>query len=341
MSKVTKVRYCTPERIAKINPDNTEKYEKYLRSCIVKNRDVQDTTYNVYKNYFQQFLVYLSEQWDNIDLYSEDFMENAVDIMEGYMAFCQDTLDNHKKIINTKLSAVSSFYIWSAKRGLIKYHPFQGKLDRMKGQNEETVISSYYLTEEQVETIRERLKLREGFDIQDQLIFEIAYDSANRIGALDKLTLSSLNLDEMISEGIREKEGYIVDVVFEDYAKELLEEWLTMREKDYDKMKTDALFLTFYNGEWRKMSKVTIYNRIRKMGKIVGINDFRPHCIRKSRLNNIYEETGDLALAAGLANHKSVETTRSFYTKKKTKAEIRDKINALKNRNKKESEEVT
>lgn len=338
MSKVTKVRYCTPERIAKINPDNMEKYEKYLRSCIVKNRDVQDTTYNVYKNYFQQFLVYLSEQWDNIDLYSEDFMENAVDIMEGYMAFCQDTLDNHKKIINTKLSAVSSFYIWSAKRGLIKYHPFQGKLDRMKGQNEETVISSYYLTEEQVDTIRQTLRDSDNFDIQDQLIFEIAYNSANRIGALDRLTLSSLNLDDMMFEGIREKEGYIVDVVFEDLAKELLEQWIEMRkDSKFDKLKVDAVFITFHNNEWRKMSKVTMYNRIRKMGKIVGIDDFRPHCIRKSRLNNVYEETGDLSLAAELANHRSTETTRSFYTKKKTKAEIRDRINQLRNRNKAES----
>lgn len=338
MSNVKKVRYCTPEKIAKINPDNVSKYEKYLRSCIVKNRDVEDTTYNVYKNYFQQFLIYLSEQWDNIDLYSEDFMDNAVDIMEGFMAFCQDTLDNHKKVINTKLSAISSFYIWSAKRGLIKYHPFQGKLDRMKGQNEETVINSYYLTEEQVDTIKETLRTSEAFDIQDQLIFEIAYDSANRIGALDKLTLSSLNLDEMMFEGIREKEGYIVDVVFEDHAKELLKQWIAMRQtKEYDDLKSDALFITWYKGEWRKMSKVTIYNRIKKMGTIVGINDFRPHCIRKSRLNNVYEETGDLSLAAELANHRSTETTRSFYTKKKTKAEIRDRINQLRNRNKAES----
>lgn len=338
MGNVKKVRYCTPEKIAKINPDNVSKYEKYLRSCIVKNRDVEDTTYNVYKNYFQQFLIYLSEQWDNIDLYSEDFMDNAVDIMEGFMAFCQDILDNHKKVINTKLSAISSFYIWSAKRGLIKYHPFQGKLDRMKGQNEETVINSYYLTEEQVDTIKETLRTSEAFDIQDQLIFEIAYDSANRIGALDKLTLSSLNLDEMMFEGIREKEGYIVDVVFEDRAKELLERWIAMRQtKEYDNLKSDALFITWYKGEWRKMSKVTIYNRIKKMGTIVGINDFRPHCIRKSRLNNVYEETGDLSLAAELANHRSTETTRSFYTKKKTKAEIRDRINQLRNRNKAES----
>ena len=333
MGKVNKVRYCTKERIEKINPNNVSKYEKYLKSCVIRNKDVESTTYHVYQNYFQQFLVYLSENWDNIDLYSEDFMDNAVDIMEGYMGFCQDTLGNHKKIINTKLSAVSSFYIWSAKRGLIKYHPFQGKLDRMKGQNEETVISSYYLTEDQVQTIRQTLATDDKYNIQDQLLFEIAYNSANRIGALEKLTISSLDLDEMVFKDIREKEGYRVEVVFEDLAKELLEEWLEMRKEDYDKLTVDAIFITKVNGEWKQASRMTLYNKIRNFGKIIGIDDFRPHCIRKSRLNNVYEETGDLALAAELGNHKSTETTRSFYTRKKSKSEIRDKINELRNKN--------
>ena len=52
-----------------------------------------------------------------------------------------------------------------------------------------------------------------------------------------------------------------------------------------------------------------------------------------SSLNLVYEETGDLALAAELANHKSTETTRSFYCRPKTKAEVMEKINALKNKN--------
>jgi len=105
-----------------------------------------------------------------------------------------------------------------------------------------------------------------------------------------------------------------------------------MRKNDYDKLSIDAVFISKNNGVWNKSSKLTLYNKIKRFGKIIGIDDFRPHCIRKSRLNNIYEETGDLALAAELGNHKSTETTRSFYTRKKSKSEVRDKINALKNK---------
>jgi len=331
-SKIRKIKYFTAERIAKINPENIKEYEKYLKSNTLRNSDVATTTYKVYYNYFRQFLVYLSEYWDNIYVYSDEFIDNAVDIMEGFMQFCLSTLLNHKKVINTKLSAVSSFYLWASKRGYIKYHPFQSKIDRMKGANTEQVINSYFLTEDQVHRIRHELAVNDKYDIQDRLLFEIAYNSANRIGALDRLTLSSLNLDEMLFEGIREKEGYIVEVVFEELAKELLEEWLEMRKNGYDKLSVDAVFITKYGGQWRQTSKNTLSAHIKEFGKIIGIDDFRPHCVRKSKLNNVYEETGDLTLAADLANHKSTEVTRSCYIRQKSKSEVRDKISALRNR---------
>lgn len=337
MAKVTKIKWFTKERKEMISQENLKKYEKYLRSSTIKNMDVKDTTYKIYTSNFNQFLCFLAVNYNNIDIYSTDFFENAVDIMEDYIAFCQDTLKNHKKTINNKIAAVSSFYIWSMKRGLVPSHPFDKKLDRMKNANEEKIINSYFLTEEQVQTIRRELEFNDKFDIQDQILFEVAYDSANRIGALEKLTLSSLDLDNMIFENIREKRGYLVEVVFEEKAAELLKEWLEMRKNDYDNLTVNAPLITYYDGKYSPMSRGVIHNRMKKIGKIVGIDDFRTHCVRKSKLNNVYDETGDLALAAELGNHKSTETTRSAYIRPKSKAEVRDKINSL--RKKKQMEQ--
>ena len=330
MAHVTKVKYFTKEKERYINPDNLKKYQKYLQSNIIKNQDVKDTTYKRYEGLFRHFLMWLGENYEDLGLYSDEFMENAVDIMEGYIMFCQETLLNHKKIINMKISAVSSFYIWSMKRGFVKYHPFDGKLDRMKKANEEKVLTSYFLTEEQVQTIRRELSENDKYTIQEQILFEVSFDSANRIGALLRLQLSKLDLDNNMFIDIREKEGYRTQVVFGDAAKELIQEWLEMRKDDYDHMEVDSLLINKYNGEWKPMGEDAIRNRMRKFGEIVGISDYRPHCQRKSRLNLVYEETGDLALAAELANHKSTETTRAFYCRPKTKAEVMDKINALK-----------
>lgn len=338
MAKITRVKYFTEEKKAMINPDNRKKYDKYLNSNIIKNRDVKDTTYKVYKNYMDHFLVYLAENWDNVDLYSEDFMENAIDIMEGYISFCQDVLLNNKKAINTKLSTVSSFFLWSLKRKYIDKHPFDKQLDRMKGANEEKIINSYYLDEEQMNLITETLKEEsKKYDIQDRLIWGIMLDSANRVGAISNLTLSSLDLDNMLFEGIREKRGYRVEVIFEEDTKEIIEQWLEQR-KDLDNLEVDSLLITRYKGVFRPMTKSTIQERVKKIGEIVGLDDFHAHCVRKTKLNDIYRTTGDLSLAADLANHKSVETTRSAYIKPQSKSEIRDKIAQL--RKKKQLEDV-
>lgn len=340
MSKIKRVKYFTDEKKALINPDNRKKYDKYLQSNIIKNRDVKETTYKVYRNYMDHFLVYIAESWDNLDLYGEEMMENAVEIMEGYIAFCQDVLFNNKKVINTKLSTVSSFYVWSLKRKLVKKHPFDKQLDRMKGANDEKIIASHYLDEEQTTFITEELKTDKKYDIQDRLIWGIMYDSANRVGAISKLTLSSLDIDNMMFEGIREKRGKMVEVVFEEDTKQLIEEWLIMR-KDMDNLEIDSLFITKQNGIYRPMTKGTIQSRVKKIGNILGIDDFRSHSIRKTTLNQIYTSTGDLALAADMANHASVETTRQSYIKPQSKTEVREKIALLKKQKQEKKEQMS
>lgn len=338
MGKVTRIKYFTDEKRALINPDNQKKYDKYLNSNIIKNRDVKDTTYATYKNYMSHFLVFLAEKWNNIDLYSDEFMENAVDIMEDYISFLQETLKNNKKVINTKLSTVSTFFLWSLKRKYIDRHPFDKQLDRMKGANEEKIINSYYLDEEQMNLVTETLKTENKYDIQDRLIWGVMLNSANRVGAISNLTLSSLDLDNMLFEDIREKRGYRVEVVFEEETKEIIEKWLVQR-KDMDNLEVDSLFITRYQGQYRPMTKSTIQDRVKKIGEILGLDDFHAHCIRKTTLNHIYKTTGDLSLAAEMGNHKSVETTRSAYIKPQSKSEVREKIAKLRQKKKDEDKE--
>lgn len=336
MGKVVKVKFFTEDKLALISEDNKKKYEKYYQSCTIRSKDTKYSTYNTYKNFFYHFMAFLAIYHDNIGLYSDEFFADAVDIMEEYISFCQETLKNNKKVINTKLSTISSFYNWSLKRGLIDKHPFDKKLDRLKGANDEKIINSYFLTAEQIKTIKRELVSNDKFDIQDQILFSIFLSSANRVGAIEKLTLSALDLDNMVFNNIREKRGYLVEVIFDLPTKELIEEWLEMR-KDMDDLKVDALFITNHVDGYKKMAKSTIQVRMRKIGEIVGLKDFHCHCMRKTKLNSVYEETGDLTLAAELANHKSTAVTMA-YIKPKSKTELREKLDALKK--KKQSEET-
>ena len=326
------VKYATEARKAKINPDNLKAYQNYLRSSTIKNQDVAKTTYRTYESYFNIFLCFIAEQWDNFYILDEEFLEeNMIDVMESYIEFLQTELHNAKKSINTKIASVSSFYGWALKRRKIKAHPFDGRLDRMKGAQDEKVISVYFLDKNQVNDIVAELSIagEEGsdYDLMDKLIWHIAFDSACRIGALHNLTVSSFDENNLAFLNIREKRGKRVSVPITPDTYEIYKEFIKWREEQG--VDCDELFPVKVNGAWQGMSKQSLYMRIRKIGYIVGLGDFRPHCIRKTRLNMIGEH--DINLAKQLANHESLDTTARFYMKQKDQSDTLQAIMALEN----------
>jgi len=319
-------RYLTDENLNKISKENIKLYDRYLKSSIIKNKDTKETTYKTYKNSFYHFLVYLEKEWDNIGLYSKEFMEDSVDIIEGFISWSQDKGVN-KKAVNNKVVAISSFYIWSVKRGLVDTHPFLHKLDRVKGAKEEKIRKSYFLTMEQIIEIRVAMRYKtKEFDIQDRLLWEIFLDSGNRMGAISKLPLSRLNIEEGVFEDVREKHGKIVDVIFYEKAKTLIKEWLEIR-KELDGQEIDSLFITKYRGKWNTMSPHTIGDRIRKMGRLIGIKDLYPHSLRKTSINLVKKLTGSIEEASEFAGHSGLTVTKDHYiepiSKKKQKARIK------------------
>ncbi|UDM72729.1 tyrosine-type recombinase/integrase [Vagococcus fluvialis] len=326
------VRYATAERKAKISEKNKRAYAQYLRTSKIKNEDVTNTTYKVYESYFNIFLCYIAENWDNFDILDEEYLEdNMIDVMEEYMIFLKEELNNAKKSINTKISAVSSFYVWAAKRRKIKAHPFDGRLERMKGAQDEKIIAEYFLTDEQVKEVVTELSLvdeEEGlsdYDKMDQLIWHIAFDSACRIGALSNLKVSSFSEEKEAFTNIREKRGKLVSVPMTPSTHKKYLEFIELREKLG--VDCDELFYVRKGGKWAGMSTQSLYARIKKMGYIVGLGDFRPHCIRKTRLNQVAKH--DINKAKLLANHESLDTTSRFYTEKEDQSDVLESIMAL------------
>jgi integrase/recombinase XerC len=157
-------------------------------------------------------------------------------------------------------------------------------------------------------------------------------DSANRIGAIDKLKISNLDMENCVFTNVREKRGYRVEVPISDETLLLIQEWFEIRKAEKDNLEVDAIFMSFYAQKYRKMDKSTLQSRIQKIGTIIGLEDFHAHCIRKTTSNLITEKTGDISLAADLLNHKSIETTRASYVKPKSKSEVMSKIRDMMNK---------
>lgn len=166
-------------------------------------------------------------------------------------------------------------------------------------------------------------KNKKNYDIQDRLLFNLFLDSAARISAIYSLKISQLNLDENLFENVREKEGYIVSIIFFNETKELIKEWLKIRERN--KIVNDFFFVTFYDGKYRQMTKETIRNRIKKIGKIINIDNFYPHSIRKTIIN-IISNIGNISDGAILANHKNSKVTSEHYIKHQKQNDIKNRL---------------
>lgn len=299
---------------------NWEIYKEYLNSCIARNEAVKNTTYRTYTNSMKQFIGYLKKYEKNKYLLGKDTLKSTVGILEKYIRHCREKLNNNARTINNKITAISSFYIWAVKRNLIVTHPFRDKLDRLKVTDVEKRRKSYYLSSKEIVEIQVKMKLSEKYDLQDQIIFNLIIDTACRISALQSIKLKNIDLENEIISGIIEKEQKIVEFAIFKETIELMKEWLKCRNDNIE-----YLLITKYNGVFKQMSKSTIRDRVRKIGKLVGIDNLYPHSLRKTSIN-LLAKVGGIDLASEFANHNSIDVTKKHYIKKTTATERKSKL---------------
>ena len=298
---------------------NWEIYKEYLNSCIVRNESVKNTTYRTYANNMKQFIEYLQQYENNYYLLKKK-SKNMVVILERYIRHCREVKSNNARTINNKITAISSFYIWAVKRDLVDVHPFRDKLDRLKVTDVEKRRKSYYLSSKEIVEIQVKMKMSKKYDLQDRIIFNLIIDTACRISALQSIKLENIDLENGIISGIVEKEQKIVEFAIFEETIELIKEWLRCRKNS-----PEYLFVTKYRGIFKQMSKSTIRDRVRKIGKLIRIDNLYPHTLRKTSIN-LLAEVGGIELASEFANHNGVDVTKKHYIKKTTAAERKSKL---------------
>jgi integrase/recombinase XerC len=269
------------------------------------------------------YLKFLKKYENNKLLLSENTLKNCVSILERYINYCREK-GNNNQTINNKLTSISSFYIWCVKRDLIKYHPFQHKLDRLKQGDFDKRRDSYFLTFEDI--IKARILMEHNpkkFDIQSKLLWELFLESAGRISAISNLKLSQLDLKNGYFKNVKEKGNKIVDIIFLDNTEKLLYEWIEKRKKE--RIEIDELFVTKRKNQYVQMQQSTIRTRIKKIGMLIGYDKLYPHSLRKTSINLI-NNLSDINFASEYANHNSTKVTKEHYIKSKTAKENRDKI---------------
>lgn len=302
----TYIRYVTQEKLEKVNQKNKQLIDRYFA---FKNLNLSASSKNSYESDFNQWLIYIMENYDN--QYILDFeTDDAVDMIEDYVAFCTSVLGNNERRLQRRISSMSSFYLFLRKKRKIKENPIDF-LDRPKvGKGEKLQIRQTFLTKEQVQQIRKGLKTLG--DIQLELFFEFGLSTMARVNAISNVKVDQINFELNQIERVKEKEGYEVVLLPSQRCMELINQWLEYRKKNG--INNEYLFITKYKGQWNKVTKSTIQNSwVKKIGNIIGVPEFHAHDLRHSGSNLLYHSGMPLEAVSNLLNHKSTQTTTDHY----------------------------
>lgn len=305
LSPRKRIVIVTPERLEKINPKNKELLRKYF---VGKNMKLSKSTKYNYESDINQFLIYIMENYDNQYLFDID-VEDMADILEDYIAFCSNILENKMKRIARRLSSISSLYLYFKKKRKVKENPLD-LIERPMVDNDIYEIKQTYLTKEQVNYIRKELSKTDN--IQLALFFELGLSTMARVNALSNILIEKIDLDNRLINDVKEKEGYNVTLFFSQRCKNLINKWLEYRKEN--NIDNDYLFITKYNKQWNKADKSVMQNNwIKQIGKVINEPQLHCHDLRHSGSNLLYHSGMPLEEVSELLNHKSTEVTQKFY----------------------------
>jgi len=309
MAKRKVIKYATPEKLEKVNKKNADIIRKYFS---FKNMNLSESSKKSYQSDFNQWIVYIMENYDNqyiLDIIDED-VEDMVDLVEDYVAFCTSVFGNNERRIQRRMSSISSFFLYLRKKRKIKENPIDF-LDRPKVRaGEKLQVKQTFLTKEQVEEIRQGLvKLN---DIQLSLFFEFGLSTMARANAISNVKLNQIDFKQKRINDVLEKEGKIVTLYPSDRAMDLIQQWLDIRaEKGIE---NENLFITRYSGNWKKVDKSTLQGTwIKKIGSIIGVPELHCHDLRHSGSNLLYHSGMSLEDVSSLLSHSGTEVTRQHY----------------------------
>ena len=321
------------------NKKNYDLYIQYIKSAILKHSYTLETTYKSYYDRMKLFFDYLYKYENNIYVASSECINDFDNIWEHYSFYCLE-LGNSKITLLNKRTACSTFFDWCVKKRIIPVNPFI-YIDKMRVCELDKVKKGYFLSQREIFKIQYFLnegkyeytdksgkKKKLKFTLQDNLIFNLFLDTGGRISEIQQLTFQQLNLDQMVFEDVRLKEGYIEPLIFFKDTQEIIKK--VIRDRENKGIESDYILISNYKGAIHQISKAAIRASVRKIGKIVGIDNFYPHSIRKTIVNLAGQV--DEQLASDFAHHTNSDVTRKHYIKRKNADTIRNQMQSIRNK---------
>lgn len=309
-------RIFTEEKWALVNKENKDILEDFLTEY--KQQKKSQGTIDGYYQDLRIVLIKIMEDFDNksiLEMSKKDFRRLNIWFDESGMSPAR---------CNRIHSATNSLLTYCEEDDDYEYEVNTSK--KVKGVPREKVKTNeddFFFTFE--EFIKVRDKLVEMGDLQNAVMWSLAFDSAGRKNEVMQVTKYGL-LDGNKTNIVRGKRGKLFPLVYLDDTKELIRQYLEWRGED----NVDSLWISGKGETARPITIAALYDRILKCNSI--LEDIRGeetniffHTCRHSRIECLLQGTDDrikdengnnkkfpLEQIMVLAHHSDVSTTQSY-----------------------------
>ena len=310
-----RISFHDRDKIKRINPETQKLLKKYEMDMML--RELSQNTIAGYKNDLEQFCIYVLDNCGNICLTEID-----EDMLTDFLFFCKMEGNNSRRM-KRRMASISAFYKFLRKKRFIVENPMEF-IERPKKDTD--IVTQTYLTKEQVDELRQKLKENGDLDLECYIMFSLS--TMARVNAVSKIMWKQIDLENRVCEEVLEKEGYLVTLYFSDEVKELL---LALKKNRADNEIEDGGYVFFSNrtGVPIPINNGTLNDWCKRAGRMIGIDTMHCHDLRHS-MATLYKNAGmSLEDVSALLNHASTDVTKKFYIRadKAKIAENKDSFN--------------
>lgn len=225
-------------------------------------------------------------------------------VADDIIAYLSKRSDYSKRSQARLLSALRSFFNYLVLERVVLENPCDTVESPKTGRYLPEVLSVG-----EVERIMDSVRTDDAAGVRDRAILEVLYGCGLRVSELVGLKISDVFAKEKFVrvKGKGDKQRL---VPIGGIALEYVLKYLQMRPEPYDRDSEDVLFLNRFG---RKLSRVSVFNMVKKQAVLAGIRkEISPHTFRHSFATHLLENGADLRAVQEMLGHESILTTEIY-----------------------------
>ena len=266
------------------------------------------TTVGVYINNVLHFANFVCG--GNIE---EDFYKHITPgDVESYMISLEtrETKNGTKRtgddILQARWSSLNTFFEWLIQRGYIEKNPIK-VVDRPKNNTEHKVS---YLTKPEINKLfraidREPNKVAA---IRDKTVISLALATGLRVSAISNINIDDIDFENGVINVI-EKRQKIRGIDIGDNMKNMLRDWIKVRNEEFAYINSPALFISQKN---TRLSGDAISDALTKYCNEAGIKRITPHKLRVSAACALAKAGVPVKAIAKQLGHSNTQVTMRY-----------------------------